>query len=178
MNLFILALHPKEIAQAMMDKHVVKIILEAVQVLCTAKRVLSPGDPINEKLYRITHVNHPVSKWCRASKANFVWTLNLIEAMHDEWKYRFPKNAEKTHKSVHVARLLRDHMPPDSAFPTLQKTPFALAMPDQYKIKMENGEYDAVASYRAYYMSPDKQKIASWKDNRGRPAWYKPLVSL
>ena len=36
MNLFILALLHKEIAESMMDKHVSKILIEAVQMLCTA----------------------------------------------------------------------------------------------------------------------------------------------
>lgn len=172
MNLFILSLQPKEIAHAMMDKHVVKIILEAVQVLCTAKRLLTPSDPINEKLYRATHANHPVSKWCRESKANFVWTLELIEEMHNEWKFRYNKKAGITHKSYDVARLISEHLPPDSAFKTEGRTPFALAMPEQYKIKSAAGDFDAVESYRAYYMSPDKQRIASWKEVRGPPSWY------
>ena len=50
MNLFILSLIQKEIAQFMMDKHVSKILLEAVQMLCTAKRVLVPDDKINDRL--------------------------------------------------------------------------------------------------------------------------------
>ena len=34
---------------------------------------------------------------------------------------------------------------------------------------------DAVESYRNYYMSEEKQKIASWKKRRERPIWYKSL---
>jgi hypothetical protein len=44
MNLFILSLIPREVAEAMMDKHIVKIILEAVQMLCSARRILLPDD--------------------------------------------------------------------------------------------------------------------------------------
>ena len=44
MNLFILSLIPCEIAEAMMDKHISKILLEAVQLLCTAKRLLDPEE--------------------------------------------------------------------------------------------------------------------------------------
>ena len=46
-------------------------------------------------------------------------------------------------------------------------TPFALAMPDEYKSD------DAVESYRRYYMSPEKQRIASWNKKRERPEWYR-----
>jgi len=68
MNLFILSLIQKEIAQYMMDKHVSKILLEAVQMLCSAKRVLNPEDEINDRIYKLAHKNHPVTIWCRKSK--------------------------------------------------------------------------------------------------------------
>ena len=70
MNLFILSLIQKEIAQYMMDKHVSKILLEAVQMLCSAKRVLDPDDEINDRIYKLAHKNHPVTIWCRQSKEN------------------------------------------------------------------------------------------------------------
>jgi hypothetical protein len=63
MNLFILSLIQREIAQYMMDKHLHKIILEAVQMLCSAKRLLSPEDVINDSLYKLAHKNHPVTIW-------------------------------------------------------------------------------------------------------------------
>ena len=89
MNLFILSLIPKEIAEFMMDKHINKILLEAVQMLCSAKRIVDPDDPINENIYKLAHKNHPVTIWCRASKENFLWTLELIDEVHKEWKYRY-----------------------------------------------------------------------------------------
>jgi len=89
MNLFIISLCQKEIAQWMFDKHIVKIILEAVQLLCTAKRLIDPDDPINEELYKIAHKNHPVNIWVRQSYQNFIWTLKLVNEMHKEWRYRF-----------------------------------------------------------------------------------------
>ena len=49
MNLFILSLIQKEVAEYMMDKHVSKILLEAVQMLCSAKRVLNPDDENDNK---------------------------------------------------------------------------------------------------------------------------------
>ena len=42
MNLFILSRNPVQCAKWMMDKHIIKIILEAAQMLSTAKRVLDP----------------------------------------------------------------------------------------------------------------------------------------
>lgn len=165
MNLFILSWIQREIAEYMMDKHVAKILLEAVQMLCSAKRVLDPEDKINDKLYKLAHKNHPVTIWCRTSKENFIWTLDLVDELHKEWRYRYGHPETKVHKSYTVALLLRENMP--TLFPEEGLTRFALAMPDEYKC------HDPIESYRKYYMSPEKQKIASWKKNRSRPEWYK-----
>ena len=166
MNLFILSLIQKEIAKYMMDKHVSKILLEAVQMLCSAKRVLNPDDSSNERLYKLAHKNHPVTIWCRTSKANFVWTLDLIEALHNEWRFRYGHPETKLHKSYIMAQYLKENMPSDDSFSKKGLTPFALAMPDEYKSD------DPVQSYRNYYMSEDKQRIATWKKGRGKPDWY------
>jgi hypothetical protein len=170
MNLFILSLIHKEIAESMMDKHVHKILLEAVQMLCSAKRVLDPNCPSVQSgvLYKIAHINHPVSIWCRSSQANFIWTLNLVDALHEEWKFRYNHPESKMHKSYAIAQILRKHIPHACAFKDQGLTPFALCMPDAYK----SPDGDAVASYRAYYMSPDKQRIASWKKRRSPPSWF------
>lgn len=170
MNLFILSLIQREIAQYMMDKHVSKILLEAVQMLCSAKRVLDSDDEINDKIYKLAHKNHPVTIWCRKSKANFIWTLDLVEELHNEWRYRYGHPETKFHKSYLIALLLRENMPCDDAFEEEGLTPFALAMPDQYKSE------DPVESYRNYYMSEEKQKIASWNKLREKPEWYRKTL--
>jgi hypothetical protein len=167
MNLFILSLIPREVAEAMMDKHIVKIILEAVQMLCSARRILLPDDEEgNAPLYKLAHKNHPVTIWCRESQANFIWTLDLVDEMHKEWQYRYEHPETKIHKSYTVAQYLREHMPDASLFPQQRLTPFAQAMPVQYKHE------DAVQAYRNYYMSEEKQKIATWNKKRAAPSWY------
>jgi hypothetical protein len=166
MNIFILSLIQKEIAQYMMDKHVSKILLEAVQMLCSAKRILNPEDEINDRIYKLAHKNHPVTIWCRKSKENFIWTLDLIEELHNEWRFRYGHPETKYHKSYLVALLLRENMPSDESFETKGLTPFALAMPQEYKTD------DPVQSYRNYYLSEEKRKIASWKKRREKPEWY------
>ena len=192
MNLFILSLDPAKIAEYMMDKHIAKIILEAVQMLCTTQRLLTATTGIKEccdscVVYKIAHKNHPVTIWCRASQANFIWTLDLIDAMHTEWKYRYGHPAHKQHKSYGVAQYLRRNVPPAHAFEQVHvagiMTPFALAMPDEYKIRSSDparstgtshGDniYDAVASYRSYYLSAPKRRIAKWAKLREMPWWY------
>jgi hypothetical protein len=173
MNLFILSLDPAKAAEQMMDKHVNKILLEAVQMLCTAKRILDPEAPeeVTAALYKLAHKNHPVTIWCRTSRANFIWTLDHVDALHTEWKYRHGHPETKIHKSYQVAQILRANIPADEKFPCPESdgvTPFALAMPDIYK----DPAGDAVKSYRAYYLSPEKKRIASWKKLRAAPGWY------
>lgn len=166
MNLFILSLIQREIAEFMMDKHISKIILEAVQMLCTAKQILEPEDEINEILYKKAHINHPVTIWCRKSRANFEWTLELIEEMHKEWKFRYNHPKKVFHKSYIIAQILRKYIPHEDKFEEKGLTTFALAMPDKYKTE------DPVVSYRNYYMSAPKRRIASWKKKREKPIWY------
>ena len=167
MNLFILSLIQKEIAESMMDKHVSKILLEAVQMLCSARRILEPDDDVvNERIYKVAHKNHPVTIWCRKSRANFVWALDLAEELHNEWRFRYGHPETKIHKSYRVAMFLRENIPGDDAFEEVGLTPFAQAMPDKYKSD------DPILSYRNYYMSEEKQKIASWCKKRSKPAWY------
>jgi len=170
MNLFILSLIQQEIAQYMMDKHVSKILLEAVQMLCSAKRILDPDDTVNDNIYKLAHKNHPVTIWCRTSKANFIWVLDLVEELHKEWRFRYGHPETKFHKSYLVAMMLRENLPQDHKFESEGLTPFALAMPNEYKTD------DAVESYRNYYMSPEKQRIATWNKRRERPQWFRPLV--
>jgi hypothetical protein len=134
MNLFILSLIQKEIAQFMMDKHLHKILLEAVQMLCSAKRVLDPEDPINDKLYKLAHKNHPVTIWCRTSKENFIWVLDLVEELHQEWRFRYGHSDKKFHKSYLVSLVLRENIPRDALFEKEELTPFALAMPIEFSI--------------------------------------------
>jgi len=171
MNLFILSLSQKECAKYMFDKHIVKIILEAVQMLCAAKQILNPEqkettqNETTVKLYKISHKNHPVSIWVRSSLANYMWTLDLVDAMHEEWKYRYDHPHTKQHKSYPVAMYLRAHAPKAEEFANRGLTPFAQAMPDEYK------RIDAIRAYRNYYQSKEKRKLSCWK-KREKPDWF------
>ena len=55
MNIFVLHKNPKKAAQYHHDKHVVKMILESAQMLCSVHWVMgSDGAP-----YKLAHKNHP-----------------------------------------------------------------------------------------------------------------------
>ena len=144
------------------------MLLEAVQMLCTAMQLVDPENEIQNqiKIYKMAHKNHPVTIWMRASLDNYLWTLQMVDAMHEEWKFRYNHPPEKMHKSYIVAKFLREYAPSADKFPQMGLTPFALAMPVECKSD------DPVEAYRRYYQTEDKQKIASWK-KRGKPEWYR-----
>lgn len=148
MNIFVLSLDPRECAEWHVDRHVIKMILEYCQLLCTAHHVLDPDDS-HESLYKKTHVNHPCAKWVRESLQNYMWLLGLLKCLLDEYTFRYDK--------VHASTRLLGHLeiPPDN-IPLRPMTPFALAMPDEYKIGT------AIQSYREYYRR-GKIHLHSWK---------------
>lgn len=166
MNIFILAACVKACAESMVDKHISKIILECAQMLCTAKHVLHPEGIDVSKIYKIAHKNHPCTIWVRSSIENYMWTISLVEAMHNEWKYRYNHPEDKLHKSYIVVQYLKENPPPLDSFPNKGLTKFAMAMPDEFKRE------DPIEAYRLYYQSEPKRKLASWK-KRGKPEWYK-----
>ena len=93
LNIFVLHKNPQLAAQYQCDKHVVKMILETAQLLC------SPYVP-GVAPYRRTHYNHPCAKWTRESQSNYFWLGIHGLALADEYTYRYGK----IHKSVDVIK--------------------------------------------------------------------------
>lgn len=170
MNLFILDYDLDKLAEYHVDRHVVKMILEAAQLLCSAHWVAqSLGDvprkltseelklvkaTVTPEFYGFTHPNHPCAIWTRSSQDNYDYTACYAYALNDEYGYRYGKS----HKSVGVVSSL-----PSPELSNRGLTPFAQAMPDQYKHKC------AVTAYRQYYAA-EKSHLFAWK-NRSRPEW-------
>jgi hypothetical protein len=155
MNIFVLDPNPKLAAEYHCDKHVVKMILETAQLLSTAHHTLD-GDNAPAGIYKRTHANHPCATWARETTTNYAWLLNLGFALLNEYTKRYGKE----HKTSGVLKELRTQPRNITIAPM---TPFAQAMPPQYKHK------DAVRAYRTYYFI-DKAPIATWK--HGAPTWW------
>ena len=151
MNIFVVDEDPVVAAQQLCDKHVVKMILETAQMLCTVATKQGYDTP-----YRATHAKHPCTLWAAKSADNWSWLVQHGLAMCAEYTRRYGR----THKSEAVimwcARL-------KMGFPELGLTPFAQAMPRQYKNEC------AVTAYRAYYHG-EKGKFATWKSEV--PQWW------
>ena len=157
MNIFVLDKDPAKAAAMHCDKHVTKMCLEYAQLLCTAAHVLGVGD---DSLYKQTHTNHPCAVWTRSSEANVLWLGWLLFELGKQHVYRY----DTTHKSVEVGRLAAKALYTRATFLRQRITPFAQAMPDQYKDK------NPVKAYRAYYIG-EKQSIARWAHGP-TPRWW------
>jgi len=152
MNIFVLDKNPKTCAKYHNNKHVVKMILETSQLLCSVHWLNGVEAP-----YKLTHKNHPCSIWVRKSIDNYNWLCKLGIELCKEYTYRYGK----THKTEEVLKWCIKNKP---TLPKIGLTEFALAMPDECKIG------DVVESYRCYYRT-HKKDISSWK-RRYKPRWF------
>ena len=84
MNIFVVNDDPKVAAQNLCDKHVVKMILESAQMLCSAFKN-------GEAPYKRSYYNHPCTKWARESQVNYEWLLTHAYELCEEYLLRYGK---------------------------------------------------------------------------------------
>lgn len=152
MNIFVLDKNPRIAAQMACDKHVIKMILETAQMLCTvAWRQDIPAH------YRSTHKNHPCTLWASKSQGNWDWLIKHGLALCAEYTKRYGK--------IHKSQRIIEHCSKFALkFDRREQTPFAQAMPPQYRHEC------AVTAYRAYYHG-EKASFATWKTDK--PKWWR-----
>jgi len=175
MNLFILSKDPKEAAQLHVDKHVVKMILEACQMLYSAHYMVeypelqeiksavavskaqklldipksllhAPAQKNGSIGYRPVHLHHPCTKWIAASLQNYEWAVDLAVELGNEYHYRYGKE----HSCMEHALFLMENPP---KLPELGLQPFAIAMLPQYIISD-----DPLECYYHYYRTQKAEK--------------------
>ena len=151
MNIFILDKEVEKCAEYHCDKHVIKMILESAQMLSAVVRL--NGHDVG---YKLTHKNHPCTIWARESLSNYNWLVRLTRLLNYEYRYRYDKDIN--HKSYDLVKTL-----PIPDLPDIGLTPFAQAMPEQYKNK------NAVKAYRDYYIN-EKSSFLTWT-KRKKPKW-------
>ena len=167
MNIFFLHFDPEICAQMHVDKHVVKMILESVQLLCSAHHICPSGKDL--KLMKLTHKNHPSAIWVRESLSNYNWLVDLTKELCNEYTYRYGK----IHKSEKEYLSILDENKPN--IPDIGFTPPKQAMPETYKIYSDKIE-DGIEAYRQYYFY-EKSHMFSWK-KRDIPVWIKETQEL
>ena len=185
MNIFVLDHDPKTAASYHCNKHVVKMILEAGQMLCAAHwlhllKNYYKGDisdfnrvrdiqswlidnthPLEQPPWKLSHMRHPCTLWTNDSLSNYNWHWDLGVALCKEYTSRY----QKPHKSEAVLDWLGKNKPRLMVDKGL--TPFAVCMKEEYKVPN-----DPVQSYRNYYIQ-DKVRFAKWEPRATMPNWFK-----
>jgi len=149
MNIFYLHKDPVIAAKVQYNKHVVKMILESAQMLCTAHHHYDENTDVP---YKKAHYNHPSTIWTRQNKNHYRWLFNHMIALGDEYTARYGK----IHLSISKCFLPLYRYPvgmPDSVF----KQP-PQCMPDEYKDEC------SIKAYWNYYIG-EKHVVAN-KDEK------------
>ena len=157
MNIFFLDKDINLCAKYHCDAHVVKMILEYAQLLCTAHRLIDNNE--DETLYKATHKNHPCAVWVRQSSSNYEYLYNLFINLCNEYTIRY----NKTHATDLRLRETLKHAPKNIMNGELTELP--LCMPEEYK------QEDVVNSYRAYYIQEKANKMKFNYTNADKPYW-------
>ena len=160
MNIFVLDNDPVVAASYMDCQRVPKMVVESVQMMaCAIIRHGATPDmmPLTSKgtPHRGGYHHHPCSRWAGDNRANYLWLTKHALALCNEYKKRFGKQ-HACYKAIVQLGLMRNMIPDGSM------TPFALAMPDEFKSD------DAVESYRDYYQSKDNVHYR----HSEQPAWW------
>tara|TARA_B100000768_G_scaffold27024_1_gene25243 strand:- start:11988 stop:12521 length:534 start_codon:yes stop_codon:yes gene_type:complete len=136
MNIFYLSHCPQKAAQVQYNKHVVKMILETAQLLCTAHHELGTSVDIP---YKATHKNHPSAIWVRSSAEAYMWAYEHMLALGAEYTKRYGKQHLTIAKCRDVLYTLPNGIPNDAFAQPPQ------CMPDEYKSEC------SVDAYWNYY---------------------------
>lgn len=151
MNIFFLDTDPETAAVMQCDKHIVKMPLETAQMLCAVYHRYGEPAP-----YKLTHANHPSTRWAGDSAENYRWLWDHGMALCEEYTHRYGK--------VHACRKILEAVQfPPAGIPDIGFTVVPQAMPDQYK------NVNPIQAYRNYYIN-EKHSIATWK-NRQKPTF-------
>lgn len=159
MNIFAVDDDPQTAARGLCDKHVVKMVLESSQLLCTAHHETGSDLPRPDYFLKATHRNHPCAVWTREAAGNYLWLARHNLELCAEYTFRYGR----VHKCERerLAEWLALNMPP--GIPLKGRMPFRQAMPEEFRCA------DSVEAYKAYYLGA-KRRLLAWT-RREPPIW-------
>ena len=171
MNIFVLDEDPIAAAKMYCDRHIPKMCVELLQQIGSAaiKHGAQPEQlPLakaTQKPIRGGYHNHPCTIWCGMTRDNYLWAAHHGAALCEEYTKRFGKE----HYCANGIEILYGL---SYLIPEGDLTPFALAMPDDYRPKglLSHAIGDkAVQAYRRYYHA---KAFAKWEKGRPMPDWF------
>ena len=149
MNIFYLHKNPKRAAQLQYNKHVVKMILESAQMLCTAHRFYGNDDVP----YKTAHLNHPSTIWVRENSLHYDWLYEHMLALGNEYTKRYNKNHLSITKCIKPLEKHPENIPHEE----FEQPP--QCMPDEYKDEC------SIQAYWNYYIG-EKHIVANLKTEK------------
>jgi hypothetical protein len=164
MNIFVIDQNPEVAAIHLVDRHVSKMILESSQIFSncfTLERMSQPDCPKTKVggSRKHSYPHHPCCIWATQSRENMRWLIRHAKAMDVE---RMERNGKKNpHFSMQFINWVEKNIE-DSIVPEIPMTPFAQAMPEEYR------NSDTIVAYRNYYKF-GKKHLHQWK--RNKPDW-------
>ncbi len=154
MNIFVTSNCPIESAKFLDDKRCIKMCLETAQLLSTALRVNGyKGDDV----YKIAHLNHPSSIWCRTTQGNYKWLLEHFRALCNEYNRR----TGKIHASSKLLSIFEAKV---ELIPAGEKMPFSNNARNLTKGVDFTHESDVTLAYQLYLAE-------RWENDKREPKW-------
>tara|TARA_R110002020_G_scaffold216353_6_gene423985 strand:- start:6848 stop:7360 length:513 start_codon:yes stop_codon:yes gene_type:complete len=169
-NIFVLDENPIRAAEMMCDKHIPKMVVESAQMMASALRrhdVTDERMPLTKSgtPYKGGYQHHPCTLWVGDTYTNFDWLASHAIALCVEYTHRFGKQHACEDAICHMNAM---HVDGFSHLNGDRLTPFAQAMPDEFKHE------DVVKAYRAYYHS---KQFAKWEKGTHAPDWWMEVTA-
>jgi len=165
MNIFVTDPDPVKSAQCLPDKHVVKMPLESCQMLAiVASTKWGHGFGKLPKLDGTPYLTdkgafrgHPCTIW---AQENYRWLIEHGLALCAEYTHRYGK----VHSCQHTLEHAKMIFPPSNG----EVTPFARAMPDEFKY---DTSIDTITAYKRYIASKPWAASNYLRDPSRKPHW-------
>ena len=150
MNIFVTSQWPAESAIVLPDKHIVKMPLECCQMLAIIASKwyhnygpLHKADSTPYNTIKGAFRNHPCTQWAAESIHNAYWLIKHGMNLCDEFELRYGKP-----HSCYFTLLEAYYLFPKGKITNV--TPFARAMPDEFKL---DTSIDTFTAYKMYISS-------------------------
>ena len=167
MNIFYLDEDPEVAAIVQYNKHVVKMILESAQMLCTAHHCYGDREQKENVPYKQAHLNHPSTIWARRSRATYMWLYEHMLALGHEYTHRYGK-VHSCQTAMNAAEKVFEEKTGKTLLCHKEATPFAFAGPDEFKY---DTSIDTLTAYKRYISSKPWAASNYLRDPSKKPNW-------
>jgi len=174
MNIFVVDSCPVRSAQSLPDKHVVKMPLEACQMISIIYSswyfnwgTLPKADGTAYSTKKGVFKNHPCTKWAAEGYANLAWLIVHGKALCDEYFYRYGK-VHACSIALTQAEVLFCQKTGLELVVYKEVTDFIRVMPDDFKYDMS---IDVYTAYQRYIQSKPWAVTNYSKKPERKPVW-------